>query len=246
MGCDIHFHVEVRREGLWLLAYPEPLEYVDDYDNWEERYSDYPGELSAECLSPQEVRLGYDERSKHALYVGRNYSLFSRLAGVRQYSGGNLPIKDPIGFPEDASPAVQFWYNLAADTDWHTPSWYTLRELLDVDWGESRRIQGYVDLSDFAYHLNNRRVGLTVHATYASERYEAISFEEAKKICDKASEVGFYFNEHKLPSGKVPVVYLDYEAASSAEFPDFVNRTIPELGKLGDPEDVRIVFWFDN
>lgn len=27
---------------------------------------------------------------------------------------------------------------------------------------------------------------------------------------------------------------------------DFVKKTIPDLQKLGNPKDVRIVFWFDN
>ena len=28
--------------------------------------------------------------------------------------------------------------------------------------------------------------------------------------------------------------------------PYFFNTTIPQLQKLGQPEDVRIIFWFDN
>lgn len=58
-------------------------------------------------------------------YNGRNYELFSMLAGVR---GFTTPISEPRGIPRDASDGVCCRYELVKD--WvHTPSWLTLAEL---------------------------------------------------------------------------------------------------------------------
>lgn len=57
MGCDIHFFVEVRKDGIWTTA-----------DTWTIEEGD---------------RNNYD----HAFFSGRNYNLFSLLADVRSEDG---------------------------------------------------------------------------------------------------------------------------------------------------------------
>jgi hypothetical protein len=61
----------------------------------------------------------------------RDYGLFGFLADVRN-SSAVVPIAEPRGIPEDASPEV--W---AAWGEWaHTPSWLTVQELVEFDYGQ--------------------------------------------------------------------------------------------------------------
>lgn len=66
------------------------------------------------------------------LYENRGYALFGWLAGVRNYSAVT-PLALPRGLPLDASAKTQAAYD-AWSSDAHTPHWYTLDELLAVDY----------------------------------------------------------------------------------------------------------------
>ncbi len=74
---------------------------------------------------------------------------------------------------------------------------------------------------------------------------------------------GFTFTNHgvispkaieELAHGKIPDNYCSMSSQEGYEYREwqekfessFVTETIPELKKLGSPENVRIVFWFDN
>lgn len=105
MGCDIHLKVEIQAEsGEWHRAEDViPNKYYE------------PGEIYAN--NTPETR---DE-----WYHGRNYSLFSVLAGVRGYG---LPIREPRGIPKDACLETKDEFK-AWEGDAHTPHWYSLREL---------------------------------------------------------------------------------------------------------------------
>ena len=64
----------------------------------------------------------------------RSYGVFGFLANVRNYSAVT-PISEPRGFPEDASRTVRETFD-----DWggdaHTPSWLSLKELIDFDYDQ--------------------------------------------------------------------------------------------------------------
>lgn len=116
MGCDIHHFFEVRRGNRWYSVHAEiPSPYGG-------------GEVSL---------LGAPD-------LGRNYSLFGHLAGVR-HSPVLGPIAEPRGLPEDISPEVQrqadFW-----EDDAHSHSWLTLKEIRD---NQDRHRQ----LVDLAEHM---------------------------------------------------------------------------------------------
>jgi hypothetical protein len=57
--------------------------------------------------------------------IGRDYALFGVLAGVR---GGQDPIDEPRGKPDDASDAFNQWYSEWAN-DAHSTGWLGLKEL---------------------------------------------------------------------------------------------------------------------
>jgi hypothetical protein len=109
MGCDIHLFTEIKKS----ISSRETWVNVD---NW--RYNPY---YNTEF--PEGERMLQVE----ALYGGRNYDLFGILAGVRSNLQYDM-IDAPRGLPVDVSDIVKNesdrW-----DTDGHSHSWLTLREL---------------------------------------------------------------------------------------------------------------------
>ena len=98
MGCDIHVYMEKKNKeyGEWETI---NLYRIDQYSN------------DIELVNA---------------YSGRDYVLFSILAGVR---GWENPFISPRGIPEDASTKLeQIWAGDKEDYC-HTPSWYDLYEL---------------------------------------------------------------------------------------------------------------------
>lgn len=107
MGCDIHMYVEYKKEEKWIHGdYFKPNPYFN-----KNAPDPYEGEF---------------ERIE--IYGGRNYILFSVLAGVRDYTNSRKPVAEPKGIPEDCSEYVLKDYR-DWDCDGHTHSWLTLKEL---------------------------------------------------------------------------------------------------------------------
>jgi len=79
---------------------------------------------------PLETYPGNTPETYDEWYQGRNYALFSVLAGVRGYGP---PILAPRGLPDDAGKSVleEWGEDDGSAMDWHTPHWYSLRELED-------------------------------------------------------------------------------------------------------------------
>ncbi len=128
MGCDIHLMAEKkvfqtsdkeRKEGIWVnidkwMVNQDPYRYGPDN---EERQS--------------KMVIERDDR----FYAGRNYNLFTALAGVRSEHFANNPpiISEPKGIPDDASPEyieeVKYWKG-----DGHSHSYLTLKDIKEFDW----------------------------------------------------------------------------------------------------------------
>lgn len=102
MGCDIHAHTEVRNaDGKWVCTTADTFEVVEK-DGY------------------QQVNL------QESPDIGRDYWLFALLHdGLRGSWDSSFQGK---GFPEDASSEVEQDYT-AWDTDAHSPSYLTLKEL---------------------------------------------------------------------------------------------------------------------
>ena len=189
MGCDIHMYVETRKNDKWNKVGPTwKMEYWDGL-------SDEP-------------------------YEGRNYRLFGLLANVRNGYGfagcdtGNAitPIDMPRGLPADVSYQIQKISDNWGE-DGHSHSWFTLKELLDVDWhGNVLTIRGYVSKQEAEEFRKNATLPSSWCGGTTNPNYEQIEW------CS-----GFYDS-----------------------MKDFVDTTIPRLQELGDPDRVRIVFFFDN
>jgi len=81
MGCDIHFFVERRVNGVWESA-----------DTWG---------------VPEWAEEGTLEKVAEPFYDGRNYNLFAMLAGVRNYDDAFVPVHTPKGLPIDVTDWVR-------------------------------------------------------------------------------------------------------------------------------------------
>jgi hypothetical protein len=80
----------------------------------------------------------WEEGTTDQIWDSRMYSRFAVLAGVRNYAGIK-PFSGPRGIPTDISVEAKEFL----DCDYHTHSWYSLKELLEFDWNtpcENRRV----------------------------------------------------------------------------------------------------------
>lgn len=121
MGCDIHIHVEYKRNKFTGYDANDKPQYekvwtCGDYFKVNPYYTE-----------------GEDDGEQPLSLVGfcdnRNYSRFAILADVRNY-GGTEYIAEPRGLPDDVTAEVKKdsddW-----DCDGHSHSYFTLKELLD-------------------------------------------------------------------------------------------------------------------
>ncbi|MBX3321184.1 MAG: hypothetical protein KF890_14985 [Nitrospira sp.] len=239
MGCDIHFRVEKRVDGEW-----KPAEQMVANQYWE------PGSDEPET-NPKE------------LYDGRNYSLFAILADVRNGRGfagcdignGFNPIAPPRGLPPDVSKSVsedsERWGG-----DGHSHSWFTLAELLAYDWTQTTKQRGYVNGLE-AEEWFRMRAWDVRPKSYCGDvgggGVRKISIGEMETIItgiktelkDQPWETIQDTIRTRLRSVYAQAEWeIDYASCCK----DFWYGTIPKLLQIapGKPENVRIVFWFDN
>ena len=202
MGCDIHLFTEIKKsinsEDKWV-----------NVDNW--RYNPY-------------YQDGNDDREQMmdvvSLYSGRDYDLFSVLAGVRNY-GNNDSIDNPRGLPEDVTSITKKECDVWGD-DGHSHSWLTLKELKEYQ-GLHPFIKrsGYVSpeaakLLDDGEETPDRWCQGTSLTTWVKREWEEVH-DVLKPIIDKLNK-------------KV-----------RDEFRVWGDEERSELD-----EKIRIVFWFDN
>lgn len=139
MGCDIHLFLEHRTDpdsqwqahGKWgTLGEAESAERLEYFSSnrarWEQWHTEGRAEhpdLVAAAMAPDAP----DLVSAPIDYRGRNYSLFSALAGVRN-SVGIIPIVEPRGMPADPTTEVfAHWARWGPDA--HSASHLTLTEV---------------------------------------------------------------------------------------------------------------------
>lgn len=105
MGCDIHLYFERKEGARW-----RPIRSESPI-----LYNHFSDIFEWDC--------------------GRNYTLFSLLAGVRNRDD-IFPFKEPVGLPDDLSDEID-----ASSTEWsgdaHNHTWYYINELDCQDWPDS-------------------------------------------------------------------------------------------------------------
>lgn len=160
------------------------------------------------------------------IYDGRWYELFSILADVRNYSG-NKPISEPRGIPEDSCIQIKKEYEDGC-YDWHSASYFTLKELLDArpNYKTSKR-SGMISPKQYK-DLQN---GITPDSWCQWTSQDNYIHAEWGEEADVLSAVIDPLIER---AKEIFRIYNFYEE-------DEVKEKIDKIAN-----DIRIVFWFDN
>lgn len=246
MGCDIHLFVEVRKDGKWeavkdinkdaLKQAQEDLDYFRCFGA-----DEMPGYTEMDFIK----RVERESRPKYMfLYNGRNYNLFSMLAGVRNgyVSNGNTyeitPIDYARGVPSDASDAYKHYAD-EWGVDGHSHSYLTLTELDDPSyWLETEKFGGYMTPAAFKNNMEDKSACYYFSAD--KERDTVISNEEMKAYVESDNYDPFCQNLLTFLEWDMPRCKLDGY---------FYNEILGYLRKLGEEygsDNVRIVFFFDS
>lgn len=209
MGCDIHEYIEQKIDGVWQRV-PEskgPLDYMAKYG---EQYN----------------------RSQWS--IPRNYMFFGMLAGVRNES--IAPILLARGIPEDASQGVvDDWDRWSGDG--HTPSYYTLAELLDAQ-NKQSILTGFLDIKQYKQFKvsGNPEDWYTFVPSFKND-VVIVSNEEMDRIINL---LAFW-------DGVEYYTECVWEYPNKLICPHFWESFVPAMQKLDpNPNNVRFVFWFDN
>ncbi len=236
MGTDIHFYVERRVGAVWESA-----------DKWT------PDKYAEEGEAPR-LTVDYHDH----FYRDRNYHLFSILADVRNGHGfagiktgeGFVPICTPRGQPSDMSELLKAE---AESYGGHTPSWLTVAEIMAYDWTQVTSLCGYVTPAQYwDWGLWRRKEGRGPKNYFGGRTgvgIKDVSEDHMRQIIEAADLNSFGNYEAKrqalalLDRNQTHVSWTEpYHQCAD----EFLANTLPRLWRLGKPEDVRCVFWFDS
>ncbi len=207
MGCDIHMYVEYKKE------LPNKQDMKKRMVEW------VSGDYFS--LNPYFGRWDNEEEYSHApIYRDRNYSLFSTLAGVRDYSEKVIPVHEPKGVPLDCCEYVRKMEDVW-DGDGHSHSWLTLKELKEYQ----------------AKQPTLPRSGL-INQSQIKDLENGIF---PNSWCQGTNVQGYERREWVEENNTlVPLIALIEERLESLSY-----NVYHEEGTDKD-ENIRIVFWFDN
>ena len=230
MSADIFLFVDVRNpgSGQW-----------ESVDQWH-LDPDYPGQL----MCDQEKRF----------YWESNYWLFSILGDVRN-EDGLVPLAPDRGVPADAS--AQYRLKISQHEWAHSPSYCTLAELLAYDWTRTATLSGFVDVEGYTDYRQNGQPdswsGGHSHALTVSEQEMATALAEV--VGDKLYLIYRQPELRRTISAKLGANDSHFQMVQtsikwSAPYydcvPTFLSKTMPRLWRLGRPDDVRCLFFFED
>jgi hypothetical protein len=177
-------------------------------------------------------------------YDDRNYELFAILADVRNRFGIK-PICQPKGFPDNTYQDLDFFDGT------HSASYFTVQEILEYDWTQTCVASGNIPLYQYLrwkrWGKNQGENPSEFNQGVSGQNVKILDTSEADKIDLEHSKTYSYPNEAYIEQ-KYPSHYVRAEWTRTyyAECSDFLSERLPQLWRLGKPEDVRIVFSFDN
>jgi hypothetical protein len=222
MGCDAHIYVEVKKNGQWKKVgkvFPNPY------------------------YRPAEKKETYNKPKTDQPYSGRNYDLFAILANVRNGRGfagsdtgdGFIPIDMPRDLPKNVSKTIK---DISDEwgVDGHSHSYFTLRELNEYDWNRETKHRGFVGVAEYnEFKAEGSPSGWCT----------MIDGKDIKKVSNSAFEKVVKLNPPDIKNYYTQVEWTVAYKDAIGKY--WFEKTIPALTKLSkNPDDVRIVFWFDN
>ncbi|WP_410769609.1 hypothetical protein [Fontibacillus sp. BL9] len=235
MGCDIHLFVEKRNvlSGKW-----EAIKGVNEPEILDLKSLVQKCKTRAEDTTYWEQRIQEEESGVFDfLHSGRNYTLFSLLAGVRNSYGLN-PIHEPKGLPSDISYKVK-----ESSDDWggdgHSHSYLTAKELLNFDWSQSIKLEGWVNVEGYKEFKENGSPSTWSRSVGGGGVDHVTHYDMENFIANNGEYYGF---------GRSPYTLVQWTLSCEDHLASFYTWSIPKLKELAgeDLESVRIVFWFDN
>jgi hypothetical protein len=188
----------------------------------------------------------------------RNYILFAVLADVRNRGWVANSLFPHRGLPTDVSKKTM--RDIPLDTDYHSHTYFTVEELLAVDWDKEAAQEEmayfadqYVEWKDSGVPPADLEgadyIGYRGHQHKLEEIHRKVSGEEmvlllltdpVKKLVRRRK------NRHSKVMERVgPYVEMMTPRTYRDLVPEFV-ASIPDLQELGPPDRVRIVIAFDN
>ena len=191
----------------------------------------------------------YEKReSKITKALGnRNYTLFGVLAGVRNRDV--RPLFAGRGMPDDCSNTTK--EAIPEDSDYHSHTFFTLKDLMEVDPEAVAESNGSVVLyaDQFRVWKETGKVPEDVeeYAWDRSEETREISEEEMTMLL-LSNDVEHLAKTRTIGGQKQryePHVRIGTPRTYKQLVPDLFD-IIPDLRKHGEPDKVRVVIAFDN
>lgn len=158
-------------------------------------------------------------------FYWRNYSMFAVLANVRN-NGDFKEISTPKGIPYDISDDVKSYYDSVAKES-HSPSYLTLKELLEFNYNKLPSTLDYIIRYLGINPANNIMAHDIISHVHTMNIKDEIKEETISLIIEYSNEDGTL------------ITYKD-------ELGEMFFQHLEELKTLGKPDDVRVIFWFDN
>lgn len=201
MGCDIHMFCEeqvtIKDKTEWRSA-----------DHFKKNH--YFGVFEGETNELEVVDL----------YSGRNYSMFTALCGVRDYTDESPKISEPRGLPDDVTEFVkkqsEYW-----DCDGHSHSYVTLLDVKSfIDKNEPVKFSGLLSPTAVKEFDENGTL--------------------PKSWCQGTNQEGYEFREWEDNTYQPLQGLFEAMAERFRPYWNIENLTPEDMVKF------RIVFWFVN
>jgi len=146
----------------------------------------------------------------------RSYGMFGFLANVRNYS--HVPcIKEPVGFPDDSE-----WLNSPCD-------YY---DFMGDKQTNRQNIEGDYDYHSKSFLTLKELLGFNYEQSFEDRRFTEVTTLPGGGILSNGASVA-------EPGNGTMTTFKEFLGHGFFE-------CIEELKSLGDPEDVRVIFYFDN
>ena len=273
MGCDIHLYVEAKVKGEWKFVYgPHPYMRLElDFSRVAKEYKMSAEEVANQVKSlrptfePTDAAVIYEGKKLPIydeddwLYPYRDYTLFGFLAGLRDDTldcimGDNYD-ENLRGFPKDASEELKEIYGFEEMFDgygcWHSGNWLTYKELLEFDLNKTANVaaEKYIRIKDYTNCRNNPdqvydpNDGM-VYPEGTNLVGTIINVEQANEIIDTCHKNKTVPATSQWSKDMYVKVYLG-KIAYKYYLKDFYGR-LKILDGFAEPENIRLVYWFDN
>ncbi len=186
------------------------------------------------CMRPPEWRW-LNGKDQLATVLNGRLTLFWGLDHT-----GIEPIAEPRGLPDDLSPVLCAWAELHIEEGLaHEPSWLLAREILDFDW-HARTIlhRGYVMMSQ-AHHFDPEQPAPFPYDAWPEGDYQVVGDPFGLDRKDHGSQEEWLISTWPRP-GSVEVHWTEshFEVLEPGDF-------LADLGQLGPPDEVRLIFWLE-